>query len=309
MARRTNSNAVTERGEREEEVQGVIARNLPNATSIDTDRPTATVDTEEKKEKKGILKKIADLSPVKKVLAIGLPILLTAGIVLGSVFAFGGDKQPNNGTIDPPPPIVTPVDPSPSDEPSIVVGAPLTEDQKTAYAEKILEGSQVAGNYDPTTVKLEGTKLIENGDDDYLKAYISLTTNEGKDIMYAVGLDGITDESEIENATIRTNGKKKDITVYENISNHVTDATELESVKEFFKGDAGLDGIDKVYVDINKGSTAGLYSASIDYLAISGDALKTNTIEREGQKYNLTKAELLKEIAGLNKTADQELTK
>ena len=304
MARRNNLNAVNNRNE--EEVQRIIATSRPSAQTLDADRPTATVDTEEKKGKKSLREKIAGLKPFQKVLAIGLPIVLVAGLTVGSFFLLGQKTTTHHITVpDNPPPIIQPL----PDDTLIEVGAPLTDEQKTVYAEKILEGSQVAGNYDPTTVKLEGTKVVENGDNDYLKAYISLTTNEGKDIMYAVGLEGITDESEIENATIRTIGRKKDITVYENISNHVADASELEGVKEFFKEDAGLDGVDKVYVDIDKGPKAGLYLASVDYLAISGDVLKTNTIEREGQKYNLTKAELLKEIAGLNKTAEEELTK
>ena len=170
----------------------------------------------------------------------------------------------------------------------------LTQEEQATIAAGIYTDLRDGINFDATTLAIEGTKLVAEGESNYLQAYISIMEGDSK-VMYVVGYEGIDKAEDIANADIRMvkAGTVADIQKYISIEEYVEDGAKMDEAKNFFGTSASIDAADDVFVKITKTNKKGNFVSTVDYIAMNQDAINLGTIVKEGKQYNVSYAELI----------------
>lgn len=266
---------------------------------------------------------------VKKIVAITATVALAAGLFFGGmgVQKLINDKNdtptdiivetPGDTMPDPVPPTPTPGGEVKGDVDTTNVI--LTEDAQMAIASRIYTDLRADIERDITTLNVEGTKLVQDGDTSFLQAYISITErkdDEQQEVLYVVGYQDIDDVKDIPNAEIRNvkAGTVADIQKYISIDAYV-DEEKLDEVKDFIEERDAIEGVDELYVRVTSSNRKGNFTSTIDYVAsLATGEISLGTIANEGQKYNVSYSELFDVVMNLNevsaeKTNDEGMTK
>ena len=260
-----------------------------------TERPTKTVDTQEGKQ----------ISPIIKWGARGVILVLCLAVVAVATISISkkscGQKcQTNDG------PVVT--NPLPGGNSGGNENrAELTAEQQTVIGEKIYSGSRKDFKYDPASIKVLSSKVVDNGSDKYLKACIGVV-EEGKQVMYAIGFDGITNEADIPTAEIRNKFlTAKDIVKYTHVKEYLKNTEEQDQANQFFQ--TGMTNPD-IYVRVSKTDNSKGFKATMDYVAFEGGLVVEHSVSETNRKYDVdTEEALVLKMIGIERVADQELTK
>ena len=274
-------------------------------------------DPTEQKKSKGIL---------KKVLLIGACAIVVVGIGLGSFFGGrayqkGQDEPVKEGIIIDDPtvgPIEKPT-PTPGGEVQGGVNVDpviLTEDSQMMIASKIYTDLRASIDHDITSLVVEGSRMVQEGDEAYLQAYISVLEGEGeeqKEVLYVVGYADIADVKDIASAQVRKvkAGTVADIQKYISIESYIDSEEKLAKAKEYIEGRDSITGIEDLYVRISESNKKGKYSATIDYVAaLASNELSLGSMKKEGSEFKGTYTELLEKAMGLNEvTKEAEITR
>jgi len=271
---------------------------------------------EPKEKKRGVL---------KKVLIVSAATVAAAGIFLGGYFL--GDNNHKDADVITPPGIEI-VDPTPQEpevqkpttEGEVQGGIPgtdvvLMEESQALIASKIYTDLRADVEHDVSSIDILGTKLVTEGDETYLKAYISVLEGEEdarEKAMYVIGYLDIEDVKDIPEAEVRKvkAGTVADIQKYVSIENYIKNEADATEVKDFFESKDSVKDVEDLYVRVTNTNKRGNFVSTIDYVTTlaTGD-LTTGQIVKEGTKYNVSEADLFDLVMNEEKTVEPELTK
>lgn len=269
---------------------------------------------EPQEKKKGIMKKVLIVSAVAA---------LTTGIFLGGFF--GGKAYQANQTEKVQDEIVTVV-PTPEVKPEekpVVPGGEvkgdintsdvvLMEDSQMLIASKIYTDLRADVPHDITSIDIVGTKIVTEGAETYLQAYISVLEGEEgsqEKAMYVVGYSDIQEVEDIPDAEVRKikAGTVADIQKYVSIEKYLEDDAKVEDTKEFFENKDSINGIEDLYVRVSNTNRKGNFVSTMDYIAdLSSGDISIGTIINKGAQYNVSNEKLLDMIVSGEKTAEPE---
>ena len=272
-------------------------------------------DPTEQKKSKGVLKKVLLISAVAAVVI---------GIGLGSFFGGRayqkGQDEPVGIIIEDPTvgPIEKPT-PTPDGEDGDIIDIDpiiLPEDSQMMIASKIYTDLRASIDHDITSLVVEGSRMVQEGDEAYLQAYISILEGEGeeqKEVLYVVGYADIADVKDIASAQVRKvkAGTVADIQKYISIESYIDSEEKLAKAKEYIEGRDSITGIEDLYVRISESNKKGKYSATIDYVAaLASNELSLGSMKKEGNEFKGSYTELLEKAMGLNEvTKEVEMTR
>ncbi len=268
---------------------------------------------EPQEKKKGVL---------KKVLGISAATIVAVGIFVGGYFI--GNNQKDAGVITPPETeIVNPLPeepetqkPTPGGE--VQGGIPgtevvLMEESQMLIASKIYTDLRADVEHDVTTIDILGTKLVTEGEETYLKAYISILEGEEgakEKALYVIGYSDIEDVKDIPDAEVRKikAGTVADIQKYVSIEKYIENETDVDKIKTYFENKDGVNDIEDLYVRVTNTNKKGNFVSTIDYVTnLSTGDLTAGQIVNEGTKYKVSQAELFDLVVNGEKTAETEL--
>ena len=215
---------------------------------------------EPQEKPKGTLKKVVLVSAVT-LLAVGM---LVGAFFGGKAFQKAEMNRDQEQTVQ-----VDTVKPGPSQEQTQKPGSGevkgdvqtedvvMMEESQLLIASKLYTDLRADIDHDVTSIDIVGSKLVTEGAETYLQAYISVAEKDdkGADVkaMYVVGYADITEVEDIPDAQVRTvkAGTVADIQKYISIENYLENGEQLEKAKEFIEGRDSIEGVQDLYVRVS----------------------------------------------------------